>query len=463
MVDLRQAHDSLALFVVNHLLEIRFTMRDLPSLDLQHNWHPCMQMKDFEAFKPLVLRSAKGSFIELEDGRQLIDAISSWWCKSLGHGHPRLQAALMKQMNQFEHVIFDCTTHEVMVELAERLSKLSPGLNRVLYASDGSSAIEMAIKMSLHSRELMGQSKRTQFMALSDAYHGETCGALSMTSDPIYRAPYQTLLTKTHFLKNIPYVSGKADPLWNDCSALWPDLEAQLNPLAHSLTAIIVEPIVQGAAGMRIYSQDFLRRLRAWTSVHSIHLIADEIMTGIGRTGKMLACDHADIKPDFLCLAKGLTSGFLPLSVTLIPDEIYYLFYDDYDKGKSFLHSHTHSGNALACAVALECLKIMEEEKIVEQVQANEAYMLQLFQEVANESGELSHIRSIGGMVAGDLKRQHPQQRRGFAVYQEALARGALLRCIGPTLYWFPPLNVERETLEKLQTITLEAIEAAGV
>ena len=435
-------------------------MRDLAALDLQHNWHPCMQMKDFEHFKPLVLRKASGSLIELDDGRVLIDGISSWWCKSLGHGHPRLREALTRQMNQFEHVIFDCTTHEVIVELSQRLAQLSPGLTRVSYACDGSSAVEIAIKMSLHARELMNQSKRTQFMALADAYHGETCGALSMTSDPIYRQHYQALLTKTHFLKNIPYVSGESDPLWKDCSEVWPELEAQLNPLAHSLTAIIVEPIVQGAAGMRIYSADFLRRLRAWTKAHGIHLIADEIMTGIGRTGKMLACDHAGIQPDFLCLAKGLTGGFLPLSATLMSDEIYYLFYDDYEKGKSFLHSHTHSGNALACAVALECLKVMDEEKVCERVQSNQAYLRELFQSVADETGELTNIRSIGGIVAGDLKLAYPGQRRGFDFYQEALKQGALLRPIGRCLYWFPPLNVEKQHLETLRDVSVAAIRA---
>ena len=435
-------------------------MKDIATLDLLHNWHPCMQMKDFENFPPLVLRSAKGSLIELENGRVLIDAISSWWCKSLGHGHPRLRAALTRQMEKFEHVIFNYTTYEAIVELSQRLAQLSPGLNRVLYASDGSCAVEAAIKMSLHSRELLNQPKRTQFMALTDAYHGETCGALSMTSDPIYRQHYQALLTKTHFLKNIPYVSGKSDPLWNDCSEIWPDIEAQLNPLAHSLTAIIVEPIVQGAAGMRIYSADFLRRLRVWTKAHDIHLIADEIMTGIGRTGRMLACDHAQIQPDFLCLAKGLTSGFLPLSVTLISDDMYYLFYDDYAKGKSFLHSHTHSGNALACAVALETLKIMEDEKICEKIQANEAHLLELFQSVADETGELTNIRAIGGVVAGDLRLEYPGQRRGFAVYQQALARGAVLRPVINALYWLPPLNIEKEILEKLREVTIESVRA---
>ncbi len=436
-------------------------MQDWASLDLLHNWHPAMQMKDLAQLKPQVVRSAKGALIELADGRVLIDAISSWWCKSLGHAHPRLQSALLDQMQRFEHVIFDCTTHEVIVELAQRLAKLSPSLNHVMYACDGSSAVEIAIKMSLHSRELMNQTKRTQFMALSAAYHGETCGALAMTADPIYRKPYQTLLAKTHFLNNIPYVSGKSDPLWQDCSAVWPEIEAQLNPLAHSLTAILVEPIVQGAAGMRIYSADFLKRLRAWTKQYDVHLIADEIMTGLGRTGQWLACDHAQIEPDFLCLAKGLTGGFLPLSVTLMSDKIYDLFYDDYESGKSFLHSHTHSGNALACAVALETLKILEEEKILDQVQMQETYLLQLFQSVAFETKQLSNIRSIGGIVAGDLKVEHPKQRRGFALYQQALQQGALLRPIGNTLYWLPPLNIDHQTLETLRDITVQAIEAS--
>ncbi len=433
-------------------------MKELIARDLQHIWHPCSQMKDYELFKPLIIKSARGSYIELEDGRHLIDAISSWWCKSLGHGHPRLQKALLKQMERFEHVLLANTTHEVIVELSERLSNLSPRLRRVHYAADGSSAVEIAIKMSLHSRRLQGQPKRREFMSLSHAYHGETCTTLALSDVGIYREPYEALLPKTHFLRGLPYVSGEEDPLWKDCSEYWPTLEAQLNPLANTLSAILVEPIVQGAGGMLIYSPDCLKRLRAWTQAHDIHLIADEIMTGFGRTGLNLACEHAQIEPDFLCLSKGLTSGWLPLSATLTSDAMYALFYDDYERGKSFLHSHTHSGNALAAAVALECLKVIEEENILAEVQNNAPYLRSLMQEVADETKQLKNIRSLGAIVAADLIVDNPKERRGFAVYQKAVALGALLRPLGNTLYWLPPLNTDRETLRALQNITIQAI-----
>ncbi len=434
-------------------------IQDLVAWDLEHNWHPCAQMKDYEIFKPMVLRSAQGSWIELEDGRRLIDGISSWWSKSLGHGHPRLRRALLEQVEKFEHVMFAHTTHQVIVELSERLASLSPGLSRINYSSDGSCAVEVAIKMSLHAQQLLGRPQRTEFMSLENAYHGETCAALAMTSVERFRKPYQSLLPNVHYLEGIPYVSGISDHLWNDCGEIWPMIEQQLNPLSERLSAILVEPIVQGAAGMLIYSADFLKRLRAWTEAHGIHLIADEIMTGIGRTGLPLASYYGDIQPDFLCLGKGLTSGWLPMSVMLTRDSIYQLFYDDYENGKSFLHSHTFSGNALAAAVALECLKVMDDEKIYAKVQEDQAYLQSLFQAVADETGELENIRGIGAIVAGDLKVRNPGERRGFSFYQKAAELGAIIRPLGNTLYWAPPLNTDRETLQKLQSITLKALQ----
>jgi adenosylmethionine-8-amino-7-oxononanoate aminotransferase len=273
----------------------------------------------------------------------------------------------------------------------------------------------------------------------------------------LYSAPYQSLLFDVKFLKHIPYVNDMKSPLWTDCESEWAMIEAQLLPFSERLTAIVIEPIVQAAGGMKIYSQDFLRRLKRYCQERNIHLIADEIMTGIGRTGKMLACEHAEIEPDFLCLAKGLTSGFLPLSAVLTTNEIYQYFYDDYEKGKSFLHSHTQSGNALASACALQVLTIFAEENILEKAEENGEVMYQYMQEIADYTKKLTNVRSIGAMTAADLI-SSPNERKGYQVFREAIQRGALLRPLGNTIYWLPPLTVSIETLSELKEITEQAI-----
>ncbi|WP_339050461.1 adenosylmethionine--8-amino-7-oxononanoate transaminase [Rickettsiella endosymbiont of Xylota segnis] len=430
------------------------------NLDRQHIWHPCSQMKDYEAFPPLIIKKAYGPYIELTDGRRIIDAISSWWCKSLGHNHPRLKAALQAQLECFEHVIFANSTYEIILQLSEKLANICPGLNKVFYASEGSSAVEIALKMSLHAQQLLSQNQRTQFTSLQNGYHGETFMALGLSDLGLYRKAYEAHLIKPNFIQNIPYVHSSSDPLWDNCSAIWPDIEKQLEKQEANLAAIIVEPIVQGAGGMKIYSQDFLRRLRKWTQTHGIYLIADEIMTGLGRTGQALACEHAKIKPDFICLSKGLTSGWLPMSAVLTHTEIYNLFYDDYSSGKSFLHSHTFSGNALAAAVALECLNILKDEKIFQQVREKEIILKKLMHEVYDKTERLTNIRGIGAIIAADLQLTETEknQRIGYQIFQKALQLGAWLRPLGNTLYWLPPLNTPLFALEELKDISILAI-----
>lgn len=425
--------------------------------DLQSVWHPASQMKDYETFKPLIIKRAHDCYIETIEGKKIIDAISSWWCKLLGHQHPRLKAALLEQLKKFEHVLLANTTYETIVELSEKLSLLMKAPTKVFYAGDGSSAVEIALKMSLHARRVEGDTKRNRLLALENAYHGETIGALSVSDVGIYRAPYEAFLFNTYFISSLPYVKNKKDPLWLDCGAHWEKIEKNLAPYAETATALIVEPIVQGAGGMKIYSQDFLKRLRNWSRKHHIHFIADEIMTGLCRTGKLLACHYAGIEPDFLCLSKGLTGGFLPFSAVLIQDEIYKLFYNDYDLGKSFLHSHTYSGNALGASVALQVLKVIEEEKIAAKALALEKKMLKHMQSIADETGKIKNVRGMGAIVAADLICDS-HLRMGFEVYQQAVKLGALLRPLGNTLYWLPPLTMQDATLNKLKMITQQAI-----
>lgn len=443
----------------NLLLFLLYFM-ELINRDRQHIWHPCSQMKDYDSFPPLVINKAYGPYIELKDGKRIIDAISSWWCKSLGHNHPRLKKALKAQLDHFEHVILANSTYEIIIRLSEKLGRLCSGLDKVFYASEGSSAVEIALKMSLHAQQLLGQNQRTQFTSLQNAYHGETFMALGLSDLGLYRQAYEAHLIKPYFIQNIPYVHSSADPVWNDCSEIWPDIEKQLEMQASNLAAIIVEPIAQGAGGMKIYSQDFLRRLSRWTKAQGIYLIADEIMTGLGRTGLALACEHAQIKPDFICLGKGLTSGWLPMSVVLTQTEIYNLFYDDYSSGKSFLHSHTFSGNALAAAVALECLSILEGEQIYKKVREKEVILKKLMLEVQDKTEKLTNIRGIGGIMAADLslKEKEKNQRIGYQIFQEALQLGAWLRPLGNTIYWLPPLNTSLSTLEELCDITKASI-----
>lgn len=420
-------------------------------------WHPCSQMKDYEEFAPLEISKAHGSYLFTSDGHSVIDAISSWWCKSLGHGHHKLKAALLRQIEKFEHVILANTTNDTIYDLSILISQLTHGLSKVMYASDGCCAVEMALKMSLHAHNIRGQNKRTQFITLENGYHGETAAALSVSDVGLYRKPYEALLFDPVVVRGIPYVSGQQDPLWHDCSKLWPAIEAQLESHTETTAALIVEPILQGAGGMRVYSQDFLRRLHRWCDTHQVYLIADEIMTGLGRTGLPLACQHANIEPDFLCLSKGLTSGWLPLSAMCTSDSIYDLFYDDYETGKAFLHSHTHTGNALAASVAIAAIKTLAEENIYQGVQQMEKQMGAMMQEIAENTQKLKNIRYIGGMVAADLV-VDAGQRAGYAVYRRAVELGALLRPLGNTIYWLPPLNTDEKTLRQLKAITEQAI-----
>lgn len=437
---------------------MKLTSKALIAQDLRHNWHPCSQMKDFATHHPFIVAKASGPYIEDATGKRVIDAISSWWCKSLGHGHPALKAALKQQLDAFEHVMFGNTTHENIVLLAAKLATLTRGLDKVFYACDGASAVEIALKMSLHAQQIQGHTQRTLLMGLENAYHGETALTMSVSDLGAYRTPYASMLIDYPTLTGIPYVCNEHDPVWQDCAAYWPNLLQQLEHYQDQLSAIIVEPIIQGAAGMRIYSADFLRRLRAWTTQHGIHLIADEIMSGLGRSGLPLACDHAKIEPDFLCLGKGLTGGFLPLSVTLTSSAIYALFYDDYESGKAFLHSHTHSGNALAAAVALATLETFAHEKIYARLPTLATQLTQLMTDIKMETNTIGALRHIGGIVAAELINPKRIPRLGHKLMQIAMQHGALLRPIDNTLYWLPPLNIDSETLLDLKRITQQSL-----
>ncbi len=435
-------------------------IQQLISRDLKHFWHPCTQMKDFETCPPLFIERAQGSYLYTNKG-PLIDAISSWWCKSLGHGHPAVIAAITEQLNRFEHVIAANTTHPQLVELAEELAKITKK-QHVFFASDGSSAVEIAMKLAIHANQIKGFTDRNQFIALKNGYHGETLGTMSISDLGIYKAPYKSFGVTCHYIENIPYISGKEDPLWHNCDPYWSVVEKELEAIGDKVCAIIVEPLLQGAGGMLCYSPDFLKKISSWAKSKNIYLITDEIMTGMGRTGQWLASNHAEVEPDLICLSKGLTSGSIPLSCVMIDRSIFDLFYADYASGKSFLHSHTYSGNPLAVSAALATLRVMHEERIIEQAQKLGECMFTALTEVAQLSGKLSNVRGIGAVVAADLE-DTGHQRIGNKIYQHALNHGALIRPIGNTLYWLPPLNTNHEVIGKLAEITLHSIKEAYV
>ena len=433
---------------------------DLIARDLRHHWHPCSQMQDYESFPPLEVVGAQGSHLVLKDGRKVIDAISSWWCKTLGHGHPRLREALIRQAGRYEHVISANAVQQPLTELSERLSELCPPLDKVFYAGEGSMAVEISLKLALHAQRIAGHPERTRFIALENGYHGESGLALSVGDLGLYREPYAAVLPEPVILRGLPYVSSPADPLWIDCGAAWPGLEKQLAPHAGA-AALILEPVLQGAGGMRIYSPDLLRRLRKWTRDCGVYLIADEILTGFWRTGKMLAVEHAGMAPDMLCLGKGLTAGWLPFSAVLIDPALYRLFYSEYGKGRDFLHSNTYSGNALGAALALEALRIYREPGFGDSVAALSRNMESAWRKVAEETG-LENLRTLGAVAAADLAPPEGKEKRmGTRVFREAVARGAWLRNLGDTLYWLPPLNTGPELIGRLAEITADAVRAA--
>lgn len=422
--------------------------------DLRYVWHPGYQLKTENNLKPLIVKAAKGSYLYLQNGNKVIDVISSWWCKTLGHQHPRLKKALYRQAETFEHVMLANTSNSTIVDLSEKLASLCPDLSKVFYASEGSTAIEIAIKMSLHSRVACGDYKRTDFIALKQGYHGESIAALSVGDLDLYCKLYYPLLFESQLLDNIPYVTSTHDPLWHDCSNIWPTIEKQLELFKETTTAIILEPIVQSVAGMKMYSQDFLQRLRQWSKRYNIHLIADEIMTGIGRTGEMLACKHANITPDFICLGKNLTSGWLALSAVLTSKSIYDCFYNEYTPEKTFSHSNTFSGNALAASIANELLNIFTETDICAQAKQLGKLMLNGMHNIASNTGMLENVRGIGAIVAADLINGKDDNKLMHNIYQEAIKHGLLLRPIGHTIYWLPPLNTKINTITEVTELT---------
>ena len=430
--------------------------KDYIQKDLQYIWHPCSQMKDYEELPPIVIDHASGPFLYDIDGREYIDIVSSWWCNLLGHCHPKINAALKDQLEQLEHVIFANFSHRPAIELTERLAGLTPaGLCRFNFSDNGSSSVECALKMAFQYQLQIGHPEKTGFMCLSEGYHGETIGALSVGALDLYARMYQPLLMEACRIKAPDCYRCPYELSLDSCDCECFESARRMFAEHGSKTcAVIVEPLVQCAAGMRIYPPQYLRLLRQLCDEYEVLLIADEIATGFGRTGRMFACEHAGISPDIMCLSKGLTGGYMPFAVTVTTDEIYQAFYADYNEGRAFMHSHTYSGNPLGCRAALAVLDILEEERILEQARPKAKVLNTNLREAFAGHPNVGEIRHIGLINAIELVKDRAtktgfdsRMRMGYQIYKKALARGLVLRPLGDVLYFNPPLNTPDDVL----------------
>lgn len=433
-------------------------------------WHPCTQMKQLEAAPPLAIARGDGVWLIDPDGRRYLDAISSWWVNLFGHCNPRINAAITDQLGKIEHVMLAGATHEPVVELSERLARLT-GLGHAFYGSDGASATEIALKMSVHFWRNSGQPEKNGFISLKNGYHGETVGALSVTDIPLFKSTYAPLLRHT---VQVPTPDARLAEKGESAEA-WAlrcadALEAHLIEHAHETAAFIVEPLVQGAAGMAMYHPAYLTRVRELCTHHQVHLIADEIAVGFGRTGTMFAFEQAPplpltgsgiktVRPDFICLSKGITGGYLPLSAVLTTDEIYAGFYGD-TTARGFLHSHSYTGNPLACRAALAVLDIFEQDQVIAANQSKAVDFTAIHAEVSTHT-RVRHFRHLGMIWAFDVA----DATAGFAsrFHLAARALGVFIRPIGNTVYVMPPYVTQAAEMRELATAVLDCLNNPAV
>jgi adenosylmethionine-8-amino-7-oxononanoate aminotransferase len=431
-------------------------MNELSARSLRSVWHPCTQMKLHAAQPPIAIARAQGPWLYGVDGQRYLDAVSSWWVNLFGHGHPHIKAALADQLERLDHVMLAGFTHAPVVELSERLAALT-GLGHAFYGSDGASATEIALKMSAHFWRNSGRPAKSRFIGLAGGYHGETVGALAVTDIAIFREAYAPLVRLAATVPS-PDARGArdsenaADVARRSAAAL----EIWLAEHHEETAALIVEPLVQCAAGMAMHDAEYLRLVRALCDRYEVHLVVDEIATGFGRTGTMFAHQQAGIRPDFICLSKGLTGGTLPLSAVLTTDTVYEAFYDD-EVARGFLHSHSYTGNPLACRAALATLDIFEQEGVLARnvglARALDEALLPL-----SRHPHVRHARRLGMIWAWDVPNALPHFARRY--HHHAMARGLLLRPIGHTVYAMPPYVLDAEAVQHLAEGAVAALDA---
>jgi adenosylmethionine-8-amino-7-oxononanoate aminotransferase len=441
--------------------------------DRKYVWHPFTQMKDYEKQDHVLIEKAEGLFLIDADGRRYYDTISSWWVNVHGHSHPRIQQALQQQMQKIDHVMFSGFSHPPAIELSRRLVELTPaGLEKVFYSDNGSTAVEVALKMSFQYWQQVGKPSKTKFVYIENSYHGDTIGAVSVGGVNAYHAMFRPLMFSAYAVPS-PNVfawlrnsNSNADSLASDTT--YADAQAhcvshcidavrhRLESSADEIAAVIVEPMIQAAGGMNIYPALYLQELRKLCTQFHVHLIADEVAVGFGRTGKMFACEHANISPDLMCLSKGITGGVLPLAATLCTQEIYDAFYDDYETQKTFTHGHSYTANPLATAVALESLLLFEEQSLLNHVADMSAHLSLEIQRFSPFE-QVADIRSLGMVAAFDLWKNPASkipfavnERIGYRIYLEGLNQGLLLRPLGNTIYYWLPLVTRLEELRDI-------------
>ncbi|MBP2686847.1 MAG: adenosylmethionine-8-amino-7-oxononanoate aminotransferase [Deltaproteobacteria bacterium] len=426
--------------------------------DLRHNWHPYTQMSTLVVEPPLLIDRAEGLFLFDAEGNRYYDAISSWWCVVHGHGHPRIREAVTRQMERLDHVLFAGITHTPAVRLASRLAAIAPeGLSRVFFSDNGSTAVEVALKMSLQCWRNLGREERTGFVCLDRGYHGDTTGCMSVSGVEAFLRAFRPILFPSRRVP-APYCyrcpEGKTYP---ECGVSCVDaLGAALREGGETVAAVILEPLLLAAGGMIVYPPEYLARAAALARAHGVHLILDEVATGFGRTGTMFACQQAGVSPDFLCLSKGLTGGTMPLAATITTAEVYNSFLGDPDGGKTFYHGHTYTANPVGCAAALASLDLLEEEEVVDRV----GRLAPRLAEGARALAELplvGDVRGIGMVAALELVRDKGTKEAlpGTApvfheIRREGLRRGLFLRPLGNVVYLFLPEAVTREDLDDI-------------
>ncbi|MBS1154394.1 MAG: adenosylmethionine-8-amino-7-oxononanoate aminotransferase [Proteobacteria bacterium] len=431
------------------------TNQELLQRSLAAVWHPCTQMKQHESFPLIPISRGEGVWLYDCEGRRFLDAVSSWWVNLFGHNEPRIKAAISRQMDSLEHVMLAGFTHEPAVRLSEQLAELT-GLGHAFYGSDGASATEIALKMSAHSWRNKGLPQKNRFVYLENSYHGETLGALSVTDVPIFRSAYAPLVRDNFCVMNPDWRQAREGETAQDVAERAASALAALLAEKHGeIAALILEPLVQGAAGMAMYDPLYLRRARSLCDQFGVHLIADEIAVGFGRTGTMFACEQAGIRPDLLCLSKGITGGYLPLAAVLCQDDIYRAFYHD-ETARGFLHSHSYTGNPLACAAALATLAIFKEDEVIARNREKALRFDAFFAGLAAHP-RVKNWRRTGMIWAFDVT----DATAGFAqrFFAAALAQGVLVRPIGETVYFMPPYVLNDDEAQQLAAGTLAALE----
>ncbi len=421
-------------------------------------WHPCTQMKHHETLPLVPIARGNGAWLYDFDGHRYLDAVSSWWVNLFGHANGDINTALASQLAKLEHVMLAGFTHQPVVQLSEKLRALTgAALGHCFYASDGASAVEIALKMSFHYWRNSGRPDKRGFISLANSYHGETLGALSVTDVALFKDVYAPLLRSCAQVPTPDWRLAAQGETPRDyaerCAA---ELERYVQAHHAELAALIVEPLVQGASGMAMYDAHYLKRARQVCDRHDVHLIADEIMTGCGRTGTFFAHEQAQIRPDFLCLSKGITGGYLPLSVVMTTDRVYAAFYDD-DVTRGFLHSHSYTGNPLACTAALATLDIFEREDVIAANRTRSAYLNACARDLAAHP-RVRNFRNTGMIWAFEVDTRDSSFSRNF--YRAALAQELLLRPLGNTVYFMPPYIITNDEMELLVKRTLKVLDA---